>query len=1450
MNCIPLLLGLLLPLNSYGQSFVNEDLDGTISVSSTPTSWLKVDYTDPVSLANNIGTDIPDVCGLTGPVNLSGISGNPYSGNTFLSGVFSEPAAGIIVQEGIQQTVSGFSTSVVYTVNFYQAVVKQSNLLDQTGGWDVYVDNTLIATSAISTSTLAFDSNNLVWEFRSMSFLPTLGTHTIKFLPHDDDGNQVTSSTDITGALRMGIDSIYLEPILDCNLLIDLGPDTLLCTGDTLVLGYDTLPGYNFLWSNGLTDSIINVDTAGTYILQLDTSLCSYGDTIVVDFVLDTIDLGNDTLLCIGDSILFDVTTTGATYLWSDGSTDSALVVSQADTVWVDVNIGNCTYTDTVIVTYYAVNDTFLGPDTSFCVGTSIDIETSLYGSSYLWDNTATDSLITLITEDTVWLEVVSNGCLYTDTIAVTYYPILNLDLGNDTTLCEGDSIALDVTMSDVTYLWSDNSTDSVLTVGQADTIWVDVMQNGCIYSDTIIIDYFTPILVDLGNDTILCQGVTITLDATDPAATGYLWSDLSINSTLMVGQIDTVWVEVSDANCVYTDTIEINYHPLNDTFLGPDTLFCVGTSIDIETSLYGDSYLWDNGSTDSLITLVTEDTVWLDVLVNGCLYSDTVAVNYFPILNVDLGNDTILCEGDSLLLDVTMANVTYLWSDNSVDSVLAVGQPDTIWVDVMQNGCIYSDTIIVDYYTPIVVDLGNDTTLCSGNTITLDATDPVSTGYLWSDLSINPTLTISQIDTVWVEVSDANCVYTDTIEIDYFPLNDTFLGPDTSFCFGSSVEIETSLYGTSYLWDNGTTDSVITLSMPDTVWLDVNLNGCFFSDTIIVTNFPVLNVDLGNDTILCLGNSITLDATAPNASYVWNTAELTPIITVSQADTIWVDVTQNGCVYTDSIIVDYYTPIIVDLGNDTTLCEGADITLDATDPAAISYLWSDFSTNPTLTVLAADTVWVQVSDVNCTYIDSIEITYYPALDIGFPDDTTLCVGDSLVLSTNFVDATYLWSDLSIDNKLTIFSSCQVWLDVTQYGCLYTDSIDILFNSLPIVDLGPDTTFCEGTNYLLDAQNPGSNFEWHDLSNSQTFTVTSTGDNWVTVTDVNGCEASDTVYVEEAIINIDLGPDLLLCDGETQVFDASHPNATYVWQNASVSNTFTVTSPDTYFVTVTVDNCSDADTVIVDYVYLSADFDVQSNACVGEEVSFTNLSLVTSGNDVISSSIWDFGDNVINTNDDPTHIYFAGDVSYSVSLTVNTGNNCSATTVLTNIISVHTNPIANFKFTPEEVDELSPIVQFNNLSSDEDLWFWTFDKFGTSTEENPEFEFPQNSAGTAEVTLVVTDNFGCVDSILKEIHIKENVIFYVPNAFTPDSYGFNSLFIPVFTDGFDPYSYHMSIYNKWGEIVFESYNHEVGWDGTYANTIMEMGVFIWKIEFDENIESEKHIVTGHVTLLR
>jgi hypothetical protein len=202
---------ILATLNSYCQSFINGDLDGIVSGNSClPTNWSNVPIGDPNCLALQPGNDTPDLTSISAPTPSIGMNGNPFSGTTFVSGIFASNLPSFF-QEGIMQSVSSFDVGQIYRIHFRQSIVKSNYALDKSGSWAVYIDTVLAAVSFPTYSVEPYNSINLNWEARSVTFTASASNHLIKFLPWDDDTIWFFSNSDTTGALYMGIDSIGLE---------------------------------------------------------------------------------------------------------------------------------------------------------------------------------------------------------------------------------------------------------------------------------------------------------------------------------------------------------------------------------------------------------------------------------------------------------------------------------------------------------------------------------------------------------------------------------------------------------------------------------------------------------------------------------------------------------------------------------------------------------------------------------------------------------------------------------------------------------------------------------------------------------------------------------------------------------------------------------------------------------------------------------------------------------------------------------------------------------------------------------------------------------------------------------------------------------------------------------------------------------------------------------------
>jgi gliding motility-associated-like protein len=146
-------------------------------------------------------------------------------------------------------------------------------------------------------------------------------------------------------------------------------------------------------------------------------------------------------------------------------------------------------------------------------------------------------------------------------------------------------------------------------------------------------------------------------------------------------------------------------------------------------------------------------------------------------------------------------------------------------------------------------------------------------------------------------------------------------------------------------------------------------------------------------------------------------------------------------------------------------------------------------------------------------------------------------------------------------------------------------------------------------------------------------------------------------------------------------------------------------------------------------------------------------------------------------------------------------------------------------------------------------WQWEFgDNLGNSTLQNPTYTYSDTGHFTA--TLQITNQFGCSDTATLVITISDIPSEFVPNAFSPDGDGDNEIFKPILATPEMVTTYQFQIFNRWGELIFESSNYELGWDGTHKNQECKQDVYVWKLKIKYNGKPEPSEHNGHVTLLR
>lgn len=330
-----------------------------------------------------------------------------------------------------------------------------------------------------------------------------------------------------------------------------------------------------------------------------------------------------------------------------------------------------------------------------------------------------------------------------TNLAGAPYYPSfwfannLFLNLGEDTVICKGDSLQLTFNPDGfASWNWSNGEEGKdTLVVKATGTYWLEgISSAGDIIRDSINVIVGPKQKLYLGPDTAFCGYFQFLIDA-GVRYKGYLWDDGRTTSSIVVDTAGQFSVLVTDSNfCNDTDTIEVEQLMRPKIEIFPDTINCEY----IELSVIQDSgidYSWSDGTKGPLIRILDTGTYVIYAMNNFCEISDTVNINFLPKPEINLGLDTVLCLGDTLFLDVSYPNSSYLWSNNSKSPNQIIFNTGQIWVEVTANKCSSRDTLLVTYLDKPKPELGNDTTLCIGKTLLLKPKG-VGEKYTWNDNS------------------------------------------------------------------------------------------------------------------------------------------------------------------------------------------------------------------------------------------------------------------------------------------------------------------------------------------------------------------------------------------------------------------------------------------------------------------------------------------------------------------------------------------------------------------------------------------------------------------------------------------------------------------------------------------------------------------------------------------
>jgi gliding motility-associated-like protein len=703
------------------------------------------------------------------------------------------------------------------------------------------------------------------------------------------------------------------------------------------------------------------------------------------------------------------------------------------------------------------------------------------------------------------------------------------------------------------------------------------------------------------------------------------------------------------------------------------------------------------------------------------------------------------------------------------------------------------------------------------------------------------------------------------------------------------------------YSWNAGTYSSPNVINIPANSY-SLNVtdgNNCLATYSVVVNNLAGPSIVIVSTTsVLCYGgNSASAAATISNALSPYNFNWLPTGGNLLMASNLAAGsytaqlIDAKGCVVTANAIISQ--PLLLSVASVSVtdvLCFGQnngsiDVSIIG-GSSVYSYTWTpNISSSSVASNLTATSYTVLVADNNnCNASVSILVNQPTPLTSSISNIINpICYNTSGSSTVSAVGGTmpyvYNWSTSPTQtciNASNIYPGNYTVSIVDINGCSVSNSLSIIEPSQIITSLGINDSICIGQQASIIANAIGGSgnyyYAWNPLGiiNSGTVSVSPATNTSYTVVafDQNGCagieDSVNIVVYDLTSANVQVTGQSPICFGQVSMVEGQVNGNTgpvnISWNNGLGNTTGPFIeqpfNPMTYVMTVSnACGLSISDSVSVTFnpaptIHIISD---AINGCAPSVINFSDSSITGNTFDPITSWSWNFGDGVISSSQNPLHVFNSAGI-YTVNLTVTTDAGCTTNSSSSPII-IHTYsaPIANFSTNMIDFDIPYDALHCTNLSNGATTYEWSFGDDAFSVDVNPSYLY--NSIGQYQIQLVVSNQHGCKDTAVSEIETHADVVF--PNAFTPNpdgssggSYSISSLdnnvFFPYTSGVID---FKLQIYDRWGELIFESTDVKTGWDGYYRGKLCQMGVYIWKayVKLNDNRIFRK---TGDLTLLR
>ncbi|HRI26593.1 MAG TPA: choice-of-anchor L domain-containing protein [Chitinophagales bacterium] len=1093
--------------------------------------------------------------------------------------------------------------------------------------------------------------------------------------------------------------------------------DLTLCSGETTTL--DAGAGFaTYIWSGGLgnTQTITNVPVGGPYSVTVsDAGGCTgtAAVTVTANPQPTVTATPNNPTICPGVTSTITATPAGyIEYAWSNGSFGQSITVSTPGTYTVTItDVNNCTAVGSATIS--EVIPTIPPVDYPSCINEPLTLNGPAGYNTYNWSNGASGQNITITPAGPATFTVtVTNalGCtaVSNHNINIVAQPVAVIDPYPP--ICAGDLILLGASGGD-NYTWSNGDNGFIIAVQPqtTTTYTVTVSIGNCIStaSRTIIVNPIpTPTAAPVPP---ICSGQSANLSASGGQV--YNWGPglLGQNVTVSPTATTTYTVTVTDSNgCSNTAATTVTVNPLPVPNLTPPQTICAGASVTLVAS-GGDTYNWDNGANTGSISVSPATTTTYNVTVTdaaGCSSTATTTITVNGIPDAVPDNNGPVCSGEDLQLTAEIfmtggvpggSNISYSWtgpngftSDQQLPIIpnASAAESGTYTLVVTVNGCpsAPNTTLVTILETPTAIPTNNGPACADDVQLFGNASVSGPSTWLWTGPNgftstlQNPTLFgATAASGTYTLVATVNGCPSEpqTTDVVVNPLPTVAIGGIPVICPGGSTTLQATGGYTQYAWSigfngasignsaniNATTGGIYVVTVTDA-------NGCQAVQDITVTvgTNPSFTVDGGT---ICEGDTLTLVSPAGYPLYAWSNGLDTKNIDAAPTTTTTYSVTVTdaaGCSGSASATVNVNAAPPLDIVGNSSICLGNSAILTAQSTPGYNYVWSNGATAPAIPVSPTPVGDYTYSVTVTNPANSCSATDSFVLNVGSnltppPINATICAGGSATLNAGTFD-TYLWDTGATTQTITVSpttSGATYTVSVSDAtGCTGSTTATVTINNNPTVDV-TGVQSC-GNPAVLDATPGFVSYLWNNSATTPQVSVTIGGTYVVTVTDGNGCTASDNF-----VVTPQPNPNLTLvsandgtCGNANGSITVSGTGGTgtltYAWSHNAGLNSSTANglSANTYTVTITDTNgCSATQSATIGNIagpVITAMTPTNASCSIANG----NISVTTSGGTSPLNYVWSH--NATLNSPDATAINTG-----SYTITVTDANNCTTT---------------------------------------------------------------------------------------------------------------------------------------------------------------------------------------------